>query len=87
VNGDLVEKQCASRALFKIADSLCDRACERAALVAEQLAFEERFGKCSAIHCQERPARATAVVEDAARPGAIKRSRIIRDADPPKTAQ
>ena len=59
---DFIEKNCTAVALLKLADALQGRAGERAALVAEQFAFEQLLGNRRTVHRQKRLRAAMAVM-------------------------
>ncbi len=64
---NLVEENRAAVRLLEAADAPQFRAGERAALVAEQFAFEQRFGNRRAVDGDERRLRAVAVLVNRAR--------------------
>ena len=64
---DLVEEQRAAVGELEPAELLLDRAGERALLVAEQLALEQRLGQRAAVDLDERAVRALAEPVDRAR--------------------
>ena len=63
---DLVEEQRPAGALLELADPLAVGPGERALLVAEQLALQQRLGDGGAVDRQERPGGPAAVLVDGA---------------------
>jgi hypothetical protein len=64
---DLIEEDGTAVRLLERAGALAERAAERAALVAEELALEERLRDRRAVHGHERPPAARALLVEPAR--------------------
>ncbi len=76
---DLVEEERAAVGLLEAADPALVGAGERALLVTEELALEERLGERGAVERDERLLRARPELVDRARELALARAALARD--------
>ncbi len=74
-----VQEKGAAVAFLELADALAHRPCEGPFFVAEQLALQERFGDCRAVHGKVRLRRPIAVAVDRPRDPLFARPALPAD--------